>query len=198
MVLTNLLQGVVVFLAPTFLFLVQLLPHSKQAPVVHDASRLFWLPFEADTESFLIQGYDGPFSHQNQYALDFVMPQGTYILAARGGRVVRVDDGNTESCPLTKDCPTNGVYIQHDDASTAWYIHMQLGGPCVMEGQRVELGDVIGRSGNVGISTLPHVHFELIGAPSPTLADVGSDGIPAAFGFYTSANTVDVNHCESE
>ena len=66
----------------------------------------------------------------------------------------------------------------------------------------MERGDVIGRSGNVGSSTLPHVHLELIddaAAAPPTLADVGSDdGIPAAFGFYTSANTINVNHCEPE
>lgn len=191
-------QGVLVWLGPAFLALVLWLPHFKQAPAAYDPSRLYWLPFQGNSESFLIQGYNGPFSHTNRDALDFVMPEGTYILAARRGQVYRVEDGSTETCPLTGDCPTNGVYILHDDGTTGLYVHMQLGGPCVVENQMVERGDVIGRSGNIGISALPHLHFEVNprGTSPPTFVDVVGDGNPKPFRFHTSANTINVNHCE--
>ena len=44
---------------------------------------VFDLPFENGQKFKISQGYNGAFSHQNENALDFDMPIGTKILAAR-------------------------------------------------------------------------------------------------------------------
>src|SRR5690625_5722784 len=53
----------------------------------------------------------------------------------------------------------NFVRILHDDGSMALYAHLDYGGVSVRDGQRVKRGQRIGRSGNTGFSTGPHLHF---------------------------------------
>jgi len=61
---------------------------------VHDDSAIYFLPYEAGTECKVTQGYNGHFSHtgSNKYATDWKMPEGTPVLAARGGVVVKIKD----------------------------------------------------------------------------------------------------------
>ena len=53
----------------------------------------------------------------------------------------------------------NYVRILHDDGTMGVYLHLMRGSVAVREGQRVEAGMQIGRSGNTGNSTGPHLHF---------------------------------------
>jgi murein DD-endopeptidase MepM/ murein hydrolase activator NlpD len=64
----------------------------------------------------------------------------------------------------------------------------------VKPGQKVRQGEVIAASGNVGISMLPHLHFDVTDQEDHllpvTFADVESDGgIPRMFKRYTSGNS---------
>ncbi|CAB9515764.1 DD-endopeptidase MepM [Seminavis robusta] len=147
----------------------------------------------------VVQGYNCDISHSGDYAIDFVMDEGTNVLAARDGTVTSVVDSNTGSCPISQDCRGNFVKITHTDGSYALYLHLKQGGACVTSGQVVQKGDVIGLSGNVGLSTGPHLHFEvdLTNSTTPTFADVAGDGIPVFGKYYTSDNSINVNHCES-
>ena len=49
--------------------------------------------------------------------------------------------------------------ILHDDGTMGVYLHLMKGSVAVREGQRVETGTRIARSGNTGNSTGPHLHF---------------------------------------
>ena len=51
------------------------------------------------------------------------------------------------------------VRILHPDDSRTIYAHLQEGGLLVATGQNVRMGDVIGKSGNTGRSSGPHLHF---------------------------------------
>ncbi|MBR5437664.1 MAG: peptidoglycan DD-metalloendopeptidase family protein, partial [Clostridia bacterium] len=54
------------------------------------------------------------------------------------------------------------VVINHGNGITTRYAHMQPGSICVRAGQYVYQGQQIGRIGNTGNSTGPHLHFEVL------------------------------------
>jgi murein DD-endopeptidase MepM/ murein hydrolase activator NlpD len=110
------------------------------------------------------QGYGGRFSHsdpQNLYAVDFAADVGTPVLAAREGVVMQVEsDFDKAGLSLEKyGGRANFVRILHDDGTMALYAHLQESGVLVRPGQRVRAGQQIGRSGNTGFTTGPHLHF---------------------------------------
>ncbi|MHC3749157.1 peptidoglycan DD-metalloendopeptidase family protein [Stutzerimonas stutzeri] len=107
----------------------------------------------------LTQGANGQYSHftpKGRYAVDIAMPEGTPIVAARGGMVVKIEN---EQSGGGNNPAGNFVRILHDDGTMGVYLHLMKGSVAVREGQRVESGTRIARSGNTGNSTGPHLHF---------------------------------------
>jgi len=107
----------------------------------------------------LTQGANGQYSHftpKGRYAVDIAMPEGTPIVAARGGMVVKIEN---EQSGRGNNPAGNFVRIMHDDGTMGVYLHLMKGSVAVREGQRVESGTRIARSGNTGNSTGPHLHF---------------------------------------
>jgi murein DD-endopeptidase MepM/ murein hydrolase activator NlpD len=130
----------------------------------HDDSYIYQLPYAPGNKFKVTQGYNGGFSHKgsNQYAIDWQMPEGTPVCAARGGVVVRIkDDSSTGGASLKYDPYNNYVLIRHDDGTLGHYCHLLKGGVCVKPGQRVEVGQQIALSGNTGFSTGGHLHFSV-------------------------------------
>lgn len=110
------------------------------------------------------QGFGGGFSHhdeQNRYAVDFAAPLGTDVLAARDGVVMQVEN-DFDRAGLNQEKyagRANFVRIVHDDGTMALYAHLQERGVMVRMGQHVRAGQLIGRSGNTGFTSGPHLHF---------------------------------------
>ena len=105
------------------------------------------------------QGANGSYSHvgaRSRYAIDIAMPEGTQIIAARGGTVIKTE--NTQS-GRGANPSGNFVRILHDDGTMGVYLHLQQGSVSVREGEKVTVGTPLGRSGNTGNSTGPHLHF---------------------------------------
>ena len=121
------------------------------------------LPFKRGTSHIMIQGFNGEFSHRGKFALDFEMPEGTPICAARAGTVISVEqkyNGGGELDVLKQKA--NHIEILHDDGTIGRYAHLKKNGVRVRVGQWVNKGKVIGYSGNTGYSSGPHLHFEVV------------------------------------
>jgi murein DD-endopeptidase MepM/ murein hydrolase activator NlpD len=128
----------------------------------HDDSHVYFLPFEDKKEFLLSQGYFGQFSHKGKHSLDFTMPEGTPIYAARGGVIIDTKSDSDKGCP-TEKCKemANFVIIYHSDGSFGSYFHLKKNGVAVKKGQEVKAGELIGYSGNTGWSDGAHLHFEV-------------------------------------
>jgi murein DD-endopeptidase MepM/ murein hydrolase activator NlpD len=125
---------------------------------------IYRVPLRAETPVRIGQGFGGQFSHDmadSYYAVDFGVPVGTPVVAARGGIVMdSARNFHRNGDDLNRDGPrANYVRILHDDGSMAIYAHLDYRGVTVQDGQRVRAGQLIGRSGNTGYSTGPHLHF---------------------------------------
>lgn len=94
------------------------------------------------------------YGNKGHNAIDMAASLGTPVKSARQG--VIEGTGNTD---LQKGCYSYGkwVFIKHDNGLSTLYAHLSI--IKVTPGQTVQMGDVIGYSGNTGYSTGPHLHF---------------------------------------
>ncbi|MDX2695546.1 LysM peptidoglycan-binding domain-containing protein [Streptomyces ipomoeae] len=97
--------------------------------------------------------------------VDFPVPTGSAVKSVGSGEVVTAGWGGSFGYQ---------VVIRHSDGRYTQYAH--LSAISVKDGQHVSAGQRIGRSGNTGNSTGPHLHFEVRTGPG-----FGSDIDPIAY-----------------
>jgi len=128
----------------------------------HKDTFAYQLPFPKGETYKIDQGFGGAFSHQGdlRHSLDFNMPTGTEIYAARGGTVVMMEEKYNQG-GASEDMMkyANFITILHDDGTFADYTHLKHRGVEVSLGQEVRMGQLIGYSGATGYTTGPHLHF---------------------------------------
>ncbi len=123
---------------------------------------LYELPFQKNKRYKIMQGFNGKFSHsstQSKYAIDFKIPIGDTIVAAREGHVVRVVSHFTERGGKDFRGKENQIIVKHDDGTFAYYVHLDTNGTLFKVNDYVEAGQPIGISGFTGYTTKPHLHF---------------------------------------
>ena len=84
---------------------------------------------------------------------DFAAPSGTPIMASGAGKITRA-----RWCGGGGNC----VKIKHNSTYETVYAHMKAFAKGVKEGRRVKQGQIIGYVGSTGLSTGPHLHYEVI------------------------------------
>ncbi|MEV4863626.1 M23 family metallopeptidase [Streptomyces ossamyceticus] len=94
------------------------------------------------------------------------------VVASTGGTVVEVQDGIPDNTPpVTPPVPPieetvgNHVTVEVAPGRYLLYAHLKPGSLRVREGDRVATGQVLGRIGNSGNSTTPHLHFQVMTTP---------------------------------
>ncbi len=131
---------------------------------VVERKHIYELPYASGANYRMGQAYNGDFTHQGpgRFALDFSLPEGTPVHAARAGQVIwteeRFSEGGIEDRFKGKD---NRVEIMHNDGSIALYGHLKYRGVLVQPGQKVAVGQILGYSGSTGYSGGPHLHFQV-------------------------------------
>ena len=94
-----------------------------------------------------------------QLAIDFEMPIGDTIVAARGGYVAYTVSHFKERGGKDFTDKANKIIIVHDDGTGANYVHLDTNGVLVNVNDYVTAGQPIGISGFTGHTTKPHLHF---------------------------------------
>ena len=84
---------------------------------------------------------------------DFAAPKGTPIMASGDGKVLKAG-----WCGGGGNC----VKIKHNSSYQTVYAHMSKFGRGIKKGVRVKQGQIIGYVGSTGLSTGPHLHYEVI------------------------------------
>ncbi len=84
---------------------------------------------------------------------DFAAPSGTPIMASGSGTVTRA-----RWCGGGGNC----VKIKHNSTYETVYAHMKNFARGIKEGRKVKQGQIIGYVGSTGLSTGPHLHYEVI------------------------------------
>jgi len=157
---------------------VDMLPGKAKA--VPDKDYAYALPYRPGTAYWIVQGYGGKFTHQgrSRYSIDFAMPEGTPIYAAREGIVVetRMDSDESGTTEEYREL-ANYIVIEHPDGTWAEYYHLKENGVEVKVDEKVQTGQLIGYSGNTGYSKIPHLHFSV----RKTVSGKVSSTIPVKF-----------------
>lgn len=128
--------------------------------------------------------YDG--SHN---AIDIRAPIGTPVLSIANGVVIRTIESDSTGNKL--------VVIRHDNVKIHWKIqniysgYLHLSEISVVEGKKIQKGDMLGRVGMTGIATTPHLHIQIDTEDAPfhpywpfSTSDSKSNGLS----FFDSIN----------
>ncbi len=86
------------------------------------------------------------------YGIDFTAPTGTEIYVTGDGVVEQIESSHRGY--------GNSVIVNHGFGIKTLYAHMDRFN--IKQGQKVKRGDVIGFVGNSGLSTAPHLHYEVL------------------------------------
>ena len=84
---------------------------------------------------------------------DFAAPKGTPVMASGDGKIIRA-----RWCGGGGNC----VKIRHNSTYTTIYAHLDKFAAGIKEGVRVKQGRTIGYVGSTGMSTGPHLHYEVV------------------------------------
>jgi murein DD-endopeptidase MepM/ murein hydrolase activator NlpD len=110
--------------------------------------------YSCPTTGVLTQGLHG------RNSVDIAAPVGTPLLASASGIVTISKSNGTWNGGYG-----NFVVISHDNGTQTLYAHMR--NTVVAPGEKVYQGTKIGYIGVSGMTTGPHVHFEVRGAKNP-------------------------------
>ena len=95
-----------------------------------------------------------------KHCVDFSMPEGTPVLAAREGIVVGSESRFNKSYSSPKYADRcNRIIIVHADGEESVCVHLEWHSLKVKIGEFVKTGQLLGLSGQTGYATYPHLHF---------------------------------------
>lgn len=143
----------------------------------------------------------GRLFHGDPGKVDSYAGYGARVLAVADGTVVSALDSLPDQPPGQLPNPAditletvdgNHVILDIGRGRYAFYAHLMKGSVTVHVGEHVKRGMVIGRLGNSGNTSAPHLHFHIMGGPSA----LGSPGLPYVIDHFGLSGQVDIEKFE--
>ena len=140
-------------------------------------------------------GPDGRIFHGDPSVLSNWYGYGKPVYSAAAGVVTEARNDLPDQTPQVKpktlplgDLPGNAVVVRMKNGLSAVYAHLVPGSVKVLVGDRVTVGEELGKLGNSGGSLAPHLHFHVVNGPSVST----SDGYPYVLDSFQLAAESDV------
>lgn len=89
---------------------------------------------------------------QMHKGMDMAVPEGTEVVACKGGRVAASGEDSVYG---------KWILLEHSGGISSFYAHLSAVGANVHNGAQVRSGEPIAKSGSTGQVTGPHLHFEV-------------------------------------
>lgn len=120
----------------------------------------YTLPFKKNVRIKICDASSHRKRRASRFCLDFFVPSGTPIVAARDGVVVARESRYSKSYKNERYLGrANYVILRHSDGEESVYVHLRWRSIKVKIGQKVKRGQFLALSGQTGYATYPHLHF---------------------------------------
>ena len=156
---------------------------------LYDSQRFAIDWMRLDEQGRLVHGDEGDVHNYSDYGAD--------VLAVADAKVVSVLNDLDDQIPGRLPEPSsitietvdgNHVVLDLGGGRFAFYAHLQKGSVKVRPGDSVKKGAVLGKLGNTGNTSAPHLHFHVMNRPSPMAAD----GIPYLIDAFDFSGQIDI------
>jgi hypothetical protein len=156
---------------------------------LYDAQRFAIDWMRLDEQGRLVRGNLADVHNYSDYGAD--------VLAVADARVVSTLNNLDDQIPGHLPDPSsitidtvdgNHVVLDLGGGRFAFYAHLQKNSVRVKPGHEVKKGAVLGKLGNTGNTSAPHLHFHVMNRPSP----LASDGVPYLIDAFDFAGQVDI------
>ena len=139
----------------------------------------------------------GRLVHGDEHDVHSYSDYGADVVAVANGQVVSVLNNLEDQVPGRLPEPSsitietvdgNHVVLDLGGGHFAFYAHLQKNSVRVRPGDAVKKGAVLGKLGNTGNTSAPHLHFHIMNRPSPMAAD----GLPYLIDAFDFSGQVDI------
>jgi len=111
-----------------------------------------------DCTAFTYNGHNGNDTDIRSFGEQII---GVPVFAAQDGVVAATHDGEDDMNTVWAGQPANFVIVDHGFGREGWYWHLKKNSVAVTVGQNVSAGTQLGLCASSGVSTGPHLHFEV-------------------------------------
>ena len=156
---------------------------------LYDSQRFAIDWMRLDAQGRLVHGDERDAHNYNDYGAD--------VLAVADAKVVSVLNNLNDQVPGRLPEPSsitietvdgNHVVLDLGGGRFAFYAHLQKNSVKVRPGDSVKKGAVLGKLGNTGNTSAPHLHFHIMNRPSP----IAADGIPYLIDSFDFSGQIDI------
>jgi len=128
---------------------------------------------QVDDQNRLVKGDLSKVENYTIFGKDVIAVADGTVVAARNDLPEQPPGKLPDNLPIGQ-ADGNFVVLDIGNGAVALYAHLQPGSVKVAPGAKVKVGDFLGKVGNTGNTSAPHLHFHVMDGPSP----LQSNGIP--------------------